>query len=118
MPKNDSSINPKAISATIFAIGAYAALKTGDCKIVIQAYRKGGGGIKLCKAHELLMHPDQNPYIRLAAIDKHKYYDRSKGVEVDGWHAHFGSSGKKRNLHRTFNFPFGVEKANPPPKFV
>ncbi len=120
MPKSNTDSEQSELELSDFlgvialAIGSYAILRTGGYRIVMHAYpKKGGGGIKLVKPREKLSHPKQNPNVRIASMDFHTFFHPYYGAPVRGLHFHWGKSARQRNLHRTLNFPFGVEKASP-----
>ncbi|MFJ1266958.1 hypothetical protein ACD661_00145 [Legionella lytica] len=92
----NSSFGATATAAIVTSVAAYGALRTGNYRVVLQMYTKGGGGLNLYK--QIGSHSQ-----RVFALDYHPFWNKASQAKEWKLHYHRGKTKQQIKEHRPYD---------------
>jgi hypothetical protein len=96
-PKSEhSSFGTTATPAVVASVAAYGAIRTGNYRVALQFYAKGGGGLNLYKQID-------NHSRRVFALDYHPFWNKVTQRKEWKVHYHRGKTKQEIKEHRPYD---------------
>lgn len=91
-----SSLGTTAVVAVVVSAAAYGAIRTGNYRVALQLYAKGGGGLNLYK--QIGNHSQ-----RVFALDYHPFWNKTTQAKEWKLHYHRGKTKQEIKEHRPYD---------------